>query len=87
MAKKYVTIYEVTKHYGGAEEGGWYYPVTSLVRSDRVKTVQKGRKQIEKLHEQFSEEYDGIDYCYAVIETKRNIGREDDTDKPTPRYC
>ena len=22
---KYVTVYEVTRHYGGAEEGGWWY--------------------------------------------------------------
>lgn len=87
MAKKYVVIYEVNRYFGGHEEGGWYYPVTSLVRHDRVKNVSKGRKRIKKLREQFAEDYDGVDYMYAVIETERHIGREDTRHLPAPHYC
>ena len=32
MKYKYVCVYELTRHYGGPEEGGWYYDAGTLLK-------------------------------------------------------
>jgi hypothetical protein len=43
---KYVSIYETTRHFGGHEEGGWWYNWHEWLESHNVENLT-----IEKLHE------------------------------------
>ena len=33
---KFVTAYEVTRHFGGAEEGGWWWNANDLIETEIV---------------------------------------------------
>lgn len=54
---EYLNAYLVSREYGGAEEGGWYYdvgiPVASIPFSGEI--TEKQREQIER---QIAEEFD-----------------------------
>ena len=79
--KIYVTLYEVTRVYGGPEEGGWYYTVLEALEFKEVATREEAiRVQIEKGKDV------GTDY-YVTIETNKTLGKQDNTQKPAPRYC
>lgn len=51
----YVNVYKVSLHYGGSQEGGWYYdgkePIASVPvpLSEGKKTLQKKVKNLEKM--------------------------------------
>ena len=48
---KFVTAYEVTRHYGGPEEGGWWYdwrePIDTVPTSDPAKMVEVFKTKYE----------------------------------------
>ena len=50
----YINVYNVTREYGGAEEGGWYYTRYNFIESKRIKAkfgtpIKKFMKQYECL--------------------------------------
>ncbi len=49
---KFVTAYEVTRHYGGPEEGGWFYNWYSPIN-----TVSTSESNAEWLVESFKKKY------------------------------
>lgn len=87
MAKRFVTCYTVEKVYGGAEEGGWYYPVTTCQYSVPCKSKEKAKKMQAKRTEEARQYNDSAEYDYFVIESRQHCGRDDDTNKPAPHYC
>ncbi len=48
---KWVTAYEVTRHYGGPEEGGWWYdwydPINTVPSSEPEKVVEDFKSRYE----------------------------------------
>ena len=48
---RFVTAYEVTRHYGGPEEGGWYYswydPIDSVPTSKPEEMVEEFKTRYE----------------------------------------
>ncbi len=55
--KVYVNVYEVTRHYGGAEEGGWYYDWYEC-----LECVPCRENNAEKIKDELWEEYKGMKY-------------------------
>lgn len=57
---KYVTAYEVTRHYGGPEEGGWWYdwyhPIETVptIRTGVVKAYLQGKYEDRVEGDRFS---------------------------------
>lgn len=46
MKDRYVTVYHVTRHYGGPEEGGWWWNRYAPVRTVQIpKVFQKKNKR------------------------------------------
>lgn len=50
----FINVYDVTREYGGAEEGGWYYTQYSFIESRRIKAkfgipTKKYMKQYNEL--------------------------------------
>jgi hypothetical protein len=44
---KYVTVYRVTRHYGGPEEGGWWYNWYEPVHTEPYRTMEQ-RDELQK---------------------------------------
>ncbi len=53
MKKFYVNVYRVTRHYGGPEEGGWWFNWYECVKSIRVPRENFGYALKEKLGKEF----------------------------------
>jgi hypothetical protein len=49
----YIVAYGISRHYGGPEEGGWYYNWTDVHEVRRVFTVQEGIRQMRQLSEKY----------------------------------
>lgn len=84
---EFVTLYSVTRHYGGPEEGGWYYDWSTV---GQVIAIPAGDPEgvAAALREQYPNENRfsvraGTDY-EVVIETAENIGGQQT--KERPRY-
>jgi hypothetical protein len=94
----YVSRYKITRHYGGPEEGGWWYDrqrFSGTIASDLSKEEAKqlagelnARAKADRL--QPSGTYQGrfsvanhTDHYYFVEDEP---GKLDDTDKPRPHY-
>jgi hypothetical protein len=60
----YVNIYEVTREYGGPEEGGWYYNNFNCVESVPVKNKHSELMQDEMKKEYSSRKHGNI---YSVL--------------------
>lgn len=94
-----VGMYYVTRHYGGPEEGGWWYD-----RHEFVRTVQKNydnkkaalsaarrlNREARTLRLQPHGNYQGR---YSVANNRDTVfyaedapGEHDDTDEPRPHY-
>lgn len=93
--KKWVSIYAVTRHYGGPEEGGWWYDRGQLLEEVCVSTrgsVSRGRrcKRIaEALKEKYSDLAHGnIGSVLGGLELSVSISEEPGSDYPSerPRY-
>lgn len=54
MPKQYVTAYEVTRHYGGPEEGGWWYDWQTPLETVPVNNSDEREAALEQLNEAYS---------------------------------
>jgi hypothetical protein len=97
---KYKTVshYRVTRHFGGHEEGGWWYDryrhvetlVTSPTHAEAKRVAAELNEQAKNDKRQPSGTYQGrysvannTDDHYLVEETP---GQHDNTDEPRPHY-
>ncbi len=48
-----VSVYEVTKHYGGPEEGGWYYDYYHRKESHTAENEEEAKKLQEELSKKY----------------------------------
>lgn len=62
---RYLTVYAVTRHYGGPEEGGWWYNVHEPIFSTGKVLARRLNKVRERLFKQFSCYRDGD--IYSVL--------------------
>lgn len=46
----FVSAYDVTREYGGGEEGGWYYTAHNLLKSIRTNSPEETRKAAAQLY-------------------------------------
>jgi hypothetical protein len=62
----YVNAYEVTRHYGGPEEGGWWYnlntPIASVPIMASNENDKRIKQQIKELEKIFSDRVHGDIY-------------------------
>lgn len=56
----FVNVYSITRHYGGAEEGGWWYNITEC-----IETIPVRNKNSETMYEWALNEYK--DHAYGDI--------------------
>jgi hypothetical protein len=49
----YVVTYEITRHYGGPEEGGWWYDWTSINEVARVFTFRQAREAVRRFRDEY----------------------------------
>jgi hypothetical protein len=50
---KFVNVYEVTRHYGGPEEGGWWYDWAECLEVYPVRDEEQGEQVKEWLWENY----------------------------------
>ena len=79
----YVTLYDISRHLGGHEEGGWWYDVNTMVKSFKVTSYVQAEKAARVLYNQISHaDMDGK----PRINLERKQGIMDTSTKPKPRY-
>ena len=89
----YVSLYRITRHYGGPEEGGWWYDVKRYMGKTMLVDVMEARsfrdsmeysiKGDQPKHNRFSVLGDEGDLCWLIEE---NPGDEDTSRQPKPHY-
>lgn len=99
MKDRYITAYGVTRHYGGPEEGGWWYDHYTPIETVAVPKVfqrkyKRARNRVERLRDMLQEAH--ADRAWgnryhttggvAVITLTESIRRENQT-KYKPCYC
>jgi hypothetical protein len=71
---RWVTVYDVSREYGGPEEGGWWYDCWSVVEEQRV-LVEEAEAVKKSLEEEYRDDLDDlqvvIEQCYRERETRR----------------
>jgi len=84
--KMNVTMYSITRTYGGPEEGGWYYDRWDVLGSIPVasKSWKNTREAISGLSACCGEEYYGGYRGGRRIVVEKVVGS---MEKPTPYYC
>lgn len=75
----YATAYDVTRNYGGPEEGGWWYTAYSTIDSINVKSYQEFENAAKNLYNDYSEDVDGK----LLITLEQESGS---LEEPAPRY-
>jgi hypothetical protein len=55
----FVTAYDITREFGGQEEGGWYYTQYSPIHSVPVSSADEVEGYAKKLYDKFSDSVDG----------------------------
>lgn len=90
--KRYVVTYELTQHYGGPEEGGWWYWVITPCSWEKYSSNRSARFIKEKLEFEWrdynknrSNSNQGHAFSFNV-ESKKELGKLDTSNKPRPRY-
>lgn len=51
--KWFVAVYAVSREYGGAEEGGWYFDAGELVKEVEVATEDEAEELRERLRDEY----------------------------------
>lgn len=51
----YVNVYDLTRHYGGPEEGGWWYDTGDLIRCYGPFHIDQAHELVGLLDERFPE--------------------------------
>ena len=54
---EYVNVYEVTRHYGGAEEGGWWFDWWECVEIVPINKERLSDSQIDELFTSLRNDY------------------------------
>lgn len=68
----HVRVYGVSRAFGGAEEGGWWYDAHELVEDEPVKGLEAARQRREQLEEQWKKSgrdsfYEDLDRGYGGV--------------------
>ena len=84
----YVNVYEMTRLYGGPEEGGWWYDAGELILSKKLPNVDAAYDYAESL----SEKYPSTGKRYSVLGGEDYAIHVDadpgeDFPKERPYYC
>lgn len=72
----YVNVYQVTRHFGGHEEGGWWYNWYECVKTIRVPRLGLACALQDKLYKSHSDigniysVNDGVQYWVAIEDNK-----------------
>jgi hypothetical protein len=61
--KRYVNVYEVSRHYGGPEEGGWWYDAGEPIASIPCDT----QAEADKVKQAYRDRYPGTTNRYSVL--------------------
>jgi hypothetical protein len=81
----FVNAYAVTRHYGGREEGGWWFDAGSPLASIPCLTNEQCDEAIQRLRSIFEEEYEALRDRFSVIgEADLRISVEDVIATPWP---
>ena len=85
----YVNAYEVTRHYGGPEEGGWWYNTGQPLASVPLNIAIDKDEEIKRLGEIFKDVSEGDIYSVlggtaVEIYTEDHVARY--WPEETPRY-
>jgi hypothetical protein len=99
MKDRYVTAYMVTRHYGGPEEGGWWYNLYIATKTKRIpriyqKNTQRALKKIWALADGLKTECSSFEWGniyhstggVAIDVVIENIRHENETTE-RPHYC
>lgn len=65
--RQYINAYEVSRHYGGSEEGGWYYDAGAPLASIPVTTRAEANEAIARLYSTFRADYEDLRDRHSVI--------------------
>lgn len=85
--QRWVTEYDVAMAYGGAEEGGWWYEIRQKVQSTKFSTRGAAERFANRHNSEFDwERRHGHDHKHFVVESRKELGCEDNTNKPRPYY-
>jgi hypothetical protein len=85
---KWVNVYVVTRHYGGPEEGGWWFDWNECVHSEWFISRKRARACIQKLRLEYIDEGDissvlgGEEYWFSIERLKA-----ESQDTELPHYC
>jgi hypothetical protein len=60
---RYLNVYSVTRHYGGPEEGGWWYDQWEPLAAHVIKDMTPG--EIEETREMLKKDYQHIDSKFS----------------------
>jgi len=83
--RRWVSAYEVTRHYGGPEEGGWYYDAGTPLASIPVDTEGEAHAARVTLKAKFHDDYADRRTRFSVIgEEDLLIVLEDGPAEPWP---
>lgn len=55
----FVTAYDVTRNYGGPEEGGWWYTAQTMIDSIEVNSPEETQQAARKLYDEIKGTTDG----------------------------
>jgi hypothetical protein len=83
----WVNCYFVTRHYGGPEEGGWWYNITECRESEMALIGDDADKVLAEMQKEFgAEAYGNIYHSTGGLEVYTRIEAEmaqsEDTEKP-----
>ena len=79
----FVTLYDIARNLGGHEEGGWWYNVTTKVKSFKVTSYQQAEKAAKVLYNEINQgDLDGK----PTIRLERQAGIMDNSKQPPPHY-
>ena len=96
---KFITAYSVTRHYGGPEEGGWWYNWSTPVKTVSIpKKFQRHNKRAEKavkalresLEKELSHINEGDIYSAnggVMLDVVSECIRHEEASTERPYYC
>ena len=96
---KFITAYSVTRHYGGPEEGGWWYNWSTPVKTIAIPKVhQRKNKRAEKavkalkqtLEKELSHINEGDIYSAnggVLLEVVPEYVKHEEASTERPHYC
>lgn len=87
--ERLVAVYEVTRMYGGPEEGGWWYDWTHIVMLRKFSSLRKAQKAKYDARRMYPKEHFNRHSCagnadtYVEIHTSADKVWEETTARPT----